>query len=339
MAALIPPFSKTELLDEVRTVMATFAFEVGRMYASGADIVMVGATFQPSAKAPADSADHIQIFGPEVDEVIDLGKLRITPLANALYDFAFEGRYDPLLDWSVVCEDVYPFLRAVEAHETVVDRGGMPRLLRLVLELGVARAVVNGDCDEIIPIRPPEREEPDTRFGGYLPLRQVALLAGVDEKTVRNASANPKAPLKSKSIGGRAYFAVDDIREWLDRRGQLLPTVMVNPSATRDLRAQPFTSAEDLAHFLENRRKTVGLAWDQTDASGQRRIPELAQAWTAPAQPMGSPIFDLETALALAEALQLPAEDFVPAVLELFQKIEQERVRAALRARLGGEEQ
>lgn len=337
MAALIPPFSKSELLDELRLTLFTFAREIGRAYTFAGAFRLLG--LEPPEDEEGPYPDPFVTAQVDPIESVDLASLWITPFASALYDFAFEGRYDPLLDWSAVCEDLYPFLRSVEAHETVVDSVGMPRLLRLVLELGVARAVVNGDCEEIIPIRPPEREEPDTRFGGFLPLRQVALLAGVDEKTVRNASANPKAPLKSKSIGGRAYFAVDDVREWLDKRGQLLPTVMVKPSATRDLKAQPFTSAEDLALFLEDRRATVGMAWDATDASGQRRIPELALAWTASTQPMASPSFDLEAALALADALQLPAGDFVPAVLELFQKIEQERVRAELRARLAGEKQ
>lgn len=337
MAALTPPFSKTELLDELRVTLVVFAREIGRAYTFTGAFRLLG--LEPPADEDEPYADPFVTAQVDPAQSIDLGSLWITRNAEALYDFAFEGRHAEGLDWSVVCEDLYPFLRSVEVHEVVVEEAGMPRRLRHVIELGVARAAVNGDCDELIPIRAPERDEHEQRFGGYLPLRQVALLAGVDEKTVRNAATSAKAPLKSKSIGGRAYFAIDDVREWLDKRGQLLPTVMVKSSASRDLKAQPFTSAEDLALFLEDRRATVGVEWGATDASGQRRIPELALAWAAPAPPMGSPSFDLEAALALADALQLPAGEFVPAVLALFQKIEQERVRAELRARLEGEKQ
>ncbi|MFS0756519.1 hypothetical protein ABC383_17730 [Noviherbaspirillum sp. 1P10PC] len=61
--------------------------------------------------------------------------------------------------------------------------------------------------------------------GGYLTLAEVALLANMDERSVRNA-ANPKLadPLKTEQVGKRSLVSVEEARRWLVGRKGFVQT-------------------------------------------------------------------------------------------------------------------
>jgi hypothetical protein len=72
---------------------------------------------------------------------------------------------------------------------------------------------------------------------GYLTLSEVALLANMDERSVRNA-ANPKLPdpLKTEAMGKRSLVKPEEARRWLAGRKGFIPT---SKGATDDAHRPP----------------------------------------------------------------------------------------------------
>ena len=113
-----------------------------------------------------------------------------------------------------------------------------------------------------------------------LTIDQIALLANMDEKSVRNA-ANPKNrdALKTYSHDGRTYVKVVDARDWLSRRRGFVPTRVVE-GGLAPLPSEGFVSVADVRHYISrrighldmgkgelNRRlKKVGISMEVFDA-------------------------------------------------------------------------
>lgn len=92
-----------------------------------------------------------------------------------------------------------------------------------------------------------------------LSLREVALLARMEEASVRNA-ANPNRPnpLKTYSEGGRTYVSPKDAKEWLKARGRYVPIRYELAEHDIDLALEGFKYPGDLWHFIEKRSKASG---------------------------------------------------------------------------------
>lgn len=103
---------------------------------------------------------------------------------------------------------------------------------------------------------------------GMLSLKEVALLAGVEEKTVRNmGSVNHKQHLKMIKRGTRTFVPVEVANSWLLARGYK-PTIFENLSADRNLRNYSFYSRADLAAYVRAQRENLGISLEQvSDAS------------------------------------------------------------------------
>ena len=155
---------------------------------------------------------------------------------------------------------------------------------------------------------------------GFLTLSHVALLANMDEKSVRNA-ANPKSkdPLKTFSHGSRTYVNAEDAKDWLSRRRGFKPTEYIDRLAERDLAQVGFRSASDFGTYLRTRREKLGkspaeLAATLSDSAlSVARLEELER---------GKFFFDLSVFPRLGAALELSAKDFAAAAFHLHQKLE-----------------
>jgi hypothetical protein len=159
---------------------------------------------------------------------------------------------------------------------------------------------------------------------GVLTLRDVALLANMDEKSVRNA-ANPKLKnyLKTFNHGARTYVGVGDARAWLQKRGGFKPTVMINTAAEHDLTEKGFFSGEDFGSYLAAQREKKGM----TLAEVVNAIPDqdlTEEKLTALEQ--GHLVFHQALFVAVALFYELDTKAFVLAALALHQKLERERI-------------
>lgn len=98
-----------------------------------------------------------------------------------------------------------------------------PRLAIRVVQTAVARAVLDG-AQRYTDYMVDELGVGNGDFG-YLTVAEIALLANMDERSVRNA-ANPRLPgaLQTVTVGRRALVMPDEARRWLAGRKGFIPT-------------------------------------------------------------------------------------------------------------------
>jgi hypothetical protein len=172
--------------------------------------------------------------------------LAIAPVMGELYEYAINGRWDESNDWIDFVTDTQAFLFGLRKFELMDEtsydwRNALEMCLRIV---DIAHA----------------RQRLDE--GRYLTFVDLALLANMDEKSVRNAS-NPKGkdPLKTVSEGSRTYVDSDEAKVWLSRRRGFKPTVFVsNADEERNWLKTGFESPTDFGGFIRSQREKIGIS-------------------------------------------------------------------------------
>lgn len=209
-------FTKQELFEELQWFIPAFAKGVSRMFA-----------IHPTQTAGASS----RFFG-NIDRAIlhiegdadepnweALSQTSLWRVLAAMYDYGFDGIETPETNvGDGMFADVELFILGLDGLKQYFDEdeGDIPRRCQITVTLAVARHVLDGGT--------PYRIDLD-RPAGYLSFAEVALLADMDERSVRNA-ANPKlpSPLRTETIGKRSLIAVEEARRWLAGRKGFFPT-------------------------------------------------------------------------------------------------------------------
>lgn len=306
------PFTKQELMNELRSVLVYFAHEIGRVYQFNYSYRLLG--LKHDEIEINDFADPFLEHENELD-TIEIDRFWITPIVSQLYDYAFKGLLHPDLDWSVVDEDVKGFFDGL-ANFPIIDNnvsqlGSLPfysiKYCQHVIELGIARAYLNGDSDIA------DFTGDITKPSGTLTLNQIALLADIDEKTVRNlAGPKSKQPLKTISVSNRTFVELDVARNWLKLRGQLLETVMTQDTS-RDISLHGFTSVTDIYTFISDSRKKLQLSIEDFADKAELDLSIIKAAEAGELQ------FDPKTFVKIGQALNLNKTVFAKAALKTFQ--------------------
>lgn len=197
-------FSKAEMQDELFKFLNQFGQQVAKLYAVR-DCAFI------SEKAIQESPTW-----KAIEEMYDYGVMGIPS-----EDLHPEGHIDG------VYGHMERFLRAMDTPQMRLyleeSNNTPPRLALLAVQTAVARMVLDGGW-----------RHTDYGAGEYgvlkgdmnhLTLAEVALLAQMDERSVRNA-ANPKLPdpLKTEQIGKRSLVSPEEARRWLAGRKSYIPT-------------------------------------------------------------------------------------------------------------------
>lgn len=184
--------------------------------------------------------------------------VRASPLwltVNEMYDYGVDGiptpaHSGPLGSMIGRHIEVERFLHALNTlpMKLFLDGKGItpPRLAILAAQCAAARLVLDGaDRRTDYAIDEHGLEGGDH---GYLTLAEVALLADMDERSVRNA-ANPKlpSPLKTEAVGRRSLVRPEEARRWLAARKGFVPTKL----ATTAHESLPHYDLELPREFLE----------------------------------------------------------------------------------------
>ncbi|MDO9050867.1 MAG: hypothetical protein Q7U70_05200 [Methylotenera sp.] len=167
---------------------------------------------------------------------------------------------DPLIDGMYADAEVFLNCIATNAMEPYLyeDNVGYPNLSIKTARMAVARVVLEGG-------------ERYTDYGageyglgngdwGYLTLSEIALLADMDERSVRNA-ANPKVndPLITETVGKRSLVTPQEAKRWLAGRKGFTPTQL-----GRDIKKQVATKTidlpSDIAEQLSIKAEQAGLS-------------------------------------------------------------------------------
>lgn len=136
-----------------------------------------------------------------------------------------------------------------------------PRLAMHTVEIAVARMVLDGG--ERYAEYGTDAHGVGKGDWGYLTLAEVALLANMDERSVRNA-ANPKLtdPLKTEQVGKRSLVSPDEARRWLAGRKGFTPTKQYEGDPPVKPKEFNIEFSIELAELIEREAKRKGIPFN-----------------------------------------------------------------------------
>ncbi|MBN3788853.1 hypothetical protein [Burkholderia sp. Ac-20353] len=187
-------------------------------------------------------------------------------LMDVLYDFAFHGRLDASAE-AMAYESTYMWIADLlmdareghyaeqwDSYGAAISTSAENCLL--VAELANARHILEGGEGFSYFSRGRGKGDDSTLDG--LTIRQMALLAGMEEMSVR-AAANPKRanPLKTDNDNGRTYIARDIAKAWLQSKGRYVPVMRYWSAGEVNLKQRRFANPHELAEALEARRNAL----------------------------------------------------------------------------------
>ncbi|TCS32917.1 hypothetical protein EDC30_11928 [Paucimonas lemoignei] len=313
-------FNKEELRNEIRGYMWALADCLERVYFPKCGWALLGLDPKNFKE------ESISLLKPEA---IDIDKFIVTDVLMELYDYGINGERRGDWNWIDMATDTLSFIDGLKnfllLHESSI-RFSLD-LSQHVLAVAHARNLL--DEQEGITSVTDEAAVGLGVRGGVLMLSDVALLANMDEKSVRNA-ANPKHKnhLKTFNHGSRTYVTAEDALAWLKERRGFKPTVYIPQDAERNLTTSGFLSLADFGAYLLAQRKESGLTPQQVVKAVANPAMTLEALAT---MEKGEQIhFDRTAFIALAKALQLNVKTFVQASLTLHHRIEKALVEASL---------
>lgn len=198
------PFSKAEMREELFKFLSLFGKQIAVLYGAS-----------DSTWTEKDAIQESPVW-KAVSEMYDYGIMGI-PTGGLVPRNRINGVHAHI-EIFFRAMDTLPMKLFLDAKENAP-----PRLAVRAVQSAVARMVLDGGgrytdfgTDEY------GLGKDD---GDYLTLAEVALLANMDERSVRNA-ANPKLPdpLKTEQVGKRSLVRPEEARRWLASRKGFVPT-------------------------------------------------------------------------------------------------------------------
>ncbi len=310
----ITKVTKDEMLTDLQIVLYSVMEQLGRIYG---DIALVDRR---------DSKERIRFDGRAEDDArtLNLDELPVTEYMSMIYDYAIDGRLDKQLrnDWEIVDEDIRGFFSGLIDFPLMENANEFP-LSTITYILAVFRARRFLDLGAWVT------GDDDSTVEGYVQLKDVALLAGIDEKTARNL-ANPQAKnrLVTEKWKGRTLVAIDVARDWLVQRGYQ-DTVEFDSMLDRDLENRGFWSLADLGEYVRGHREKSNMTIEVLCAKAALDSDGLV--WLA-ALEAGRAEFDRDRLRALAVALEVSPKAFVVAALKQIHSSQLRELEAQLEA-------
>ncbi len=128
-----------------------------------------------------------------------------------------------------------------------------------VAELANARRALEGSSDNFFYFSAKGKDDDAVGYES-LTIRQMSLLAGMEEMSIR-AAANPKRanPLKTYSDEGRTRIRIEDAKTWLISKGRYVQIKYKFGAGDIDLSKRRIKSQDDLEELLYARLKMISL--------------------------------------------------------------------------------
>ena len=274
----------------------------------------------------------------------DISKTNFAAVLMNMYDFAYLGRQDMSKE-KMEDESSYAWITPLLVD---LNSGAMGQVWNTyeaefcrsaakcvaVAELANARVVLEGGESFFSSFQSGQRSDQDDTSGG-LSIRQMALLAGMEEMSVR-AAANPKRPspliTRTTRFGTSVDLAV--AKEWLISKGRYVPITKVWGDADIDLTKQRFDNPLELMRVLDARYESVRTK----SVNGELESAMHAMGITVSQGLSGafleydiSKIKDEAFLLGLANVFSLPADLLVLRVQEMLAANELARVTKRIR--------
>lgn len=276
------PFTLDSLREDIVTLYFQQARTIGWMAGASAFWTLIErkpgieeyAAFDPDTTPKDIGFDYSDIASTEFAKSIEV-----------MYQYAYFGIQDESVE-NLDSESIHMWVSAIlsdMANSRVADEwenygatayGPAKRCLE-VAELANARRVLEGAKDNFFHFSGKGKDDDDVGLES-LTVRQMALLAGMEEMSIR-AAANPKRvnPLPTYSDEGRTRIAIDAAKTWLISKGRYVPIQRVFSAGDIDLSKRRFKSISDFVetmnariHMIRNRDKTDRPMADQLFSAG-----------------------------------------------------------------------
>ena len=158
----------------------------------------------------------------EMEDCERVKKTTLWGICEVFYDYGVNGIASDGFGKGICIDaelaDVELFLNYIGHLDMYLyeDRVQLPYLAKYAARIAVARHVLEGGDRYTYEA---EHEM------GYLGLAEIALLADMDEKSVRNAAnAKNPHPLRTETVGKRSMVPIEEARRWLAGRKGFVPT-------------------------------------------------------------------------------------------------------------------
>jgi hypothetical protein len=273
-------FSEKELLEDLAALLEHIADNISSFIGPEAGYAVLG---YPPLPPNSEMTDYPN----KVDAAI-LAKLSITDCMLRAYDYVMNARWPTGNDIPEPLEEVAQFM---EFWDRLTPEDSY---CRYVHDAAFARWAIDEPWEEM-----------NLDFG------QIALLAEVDERTVRNA-ASGKGPnqLLTIKVGSKTLVRPEDALAWLKTRPSFRPTVFYTSRGH-----ESFSNAEEFGQFLVMAREELGL--DRGQLLQRLGWPEEKGGYLADLEHGLSPC-RLEEVIPLAKALNKSEESFLRRFMEVF---------------------
>lgn len=262
-------------LDSLREDIVTLYFQQVRTIGW-----MAGASAFWKLIERKQDVDEYAIFNPDTSPEnigLDYSDISSTDFAKSIevmYQYAYFGIQDESVEhldhesihmWvSAILSDMASS-RVAEEWENYGAIAFEPAKRCLeVAELANARRVLEGAKDNLFLFSGKGRDDDGVGLES-LTVRQMALLAGMEEMSIR-AAANPKRanPLPTYSDEGRTRIAIDAAKTWLISKGRYVPIQRIFSAGDIDLSKRRFKSLNDFVETMDARIHMIRTR-DKTD--------------------------------------------------------------------------
>ncbi len=239
-----------------------------------------------------------------------------------MYQYAYFGRQDlsddPLEDETthtfisaIVC-DIAESKVAAEWSDHGHDISSYAVRLVQVAETANARVMLEGGDGFFSRFKGPVVDQFDGCNGWLLTVRQMALLSGMEEMSIR-AAANPNRAnqLKPHGLEGVTRFDLEGAKEWLKSKNRYVPITKFWSSSDLDLAKKRFANFSEMDTGLSARYKTLCLQ------DGRGKVDEqLKQFGIRTGEGIVGPFLELSdedyaneaTVRGIAQVLDLPSD-------------------------------
>lgn len=246
-------FTKSEMQDELLKFMSLFGQHVAALYGAS-----------DPTWTNDEAIKHSPVWGA-MNELYDYGVMGI-PTGELVPGNRLNG----------IHAHVEMFIRALDTSRAKIFLAARdnepPRLCLFTVQLAVARMVLDGG-DRYTDYGASEYGilQGDT---GYLTFSEIAMLANMDERSVRNA-ANPKLPnpLKPELKGTRSLVKIEEACRWLAGRKGFTPTKPYDgPSVKRAPEFDISFTEEDFKKIEEQALKEGVSFWEYLSKNIQIKV-------------------------------------------------------------------
>lgn len=252
------------------------------------------------------------IYGSKATSQMSLVPLESMPVMEnmrVLYDYVVEARLPSNFPIGDMLHELTDYFLETVPHSPMIDlHANQPieGICAWIVDTAVARWGL--DFEEV----------------GSFTIKQIATLANMDERSVRNA-ANPKLadPLITfRDVDGSTKVVREAAIRWLEGRRGYKKTAFIDESGDRDLIKNGFSDLLDLAHYIKQQAEKAAKSPDKI-LQQAGLLKEYAE-WIG-GKGFEHVAFHLDHFTSLAAALGIKSEkkkDFIFAACKVFQKAE-----------------